>query len=250
MKTWIHSCGVALCATSATLVAQSAHAEGKPRYTLQHDKVVIDDGSRREEVVVDCKDTFALLEHDQRLYLACGAEGVVVYSLTEPFRPMLVGQIAASDGSCVGLAADGTCVVAPPMPVTQPDIVDDPMTVLVHVDGPGARLVRYAKIHAKRQVPPVTVCVAPCDVRVPRDGRFVVAEPNRRRSKSFSLPSTGAQERLVVGQAMESNAVLGAIVLSTTLPIAAAFGAAAFALPSHTSSCSGGFGSPGCDATT
>lgn len=100
----------AALASSLIVAAPNARAQDEVHYTLEGGKIVIEKDGIFEDVAVDCEETFALVQHDGRLYVACGARGVAIYSLDDPAHPVLSGRI--ENGPCVHLASDGTCAVS------------------------------------------------------------------------------------------------------------------------------------------
>ncbi|MBK6849239.1 MAG: hypothetical protein IPG96_17475 [Proteobacteria bacterium] len=82
------------------------------RYALRGKAVVVQaaeaapEGAPVTQTVLDCTGQ-ALLEHGSRLYVACGAEGLVVLSLAQPERPVVVAR-RPLEGEVVGFwVADG-----------------------------------------------------------------------------------------------------------------------------------------------
>jgi hypothetical protein len=110
----------------------------------------------------------------------------------------------------------------------------------------------------------VVICESPCEVRVPRDGRYVVRERGAANSHAFTLTPSAERVDLDVHAESHSLAVVGGVVMAGALAIATAFavGAAVVEEQSKTlpesvspSSCAGWFSScsashPAADART
>jgi hypothetical protein len=89
-----------------------SRAEGAPHYTLEDGRIVVDSGDFHAAVPVNCDAAFALAPHEGRLHVACGAQGIAVYSLRDPLHPTFSTRVFAT-GTCEAIAPNGWCADAP-----------------------------------------------------------------------------------------------------------------------------------------
>lgn len=204
----------------AVLGARAARADDPVYYALRarDGNIVVDGAGTHQEIRVACEQTFALATYGGNLYVACGSEGVAVYSLKEPAHPVAARQLA-TEAPCVGLTADASCI----FPRARAS-----SAVRLHVDGnPGARLLMFPDpVRARRRINPGLVCVAPCDVRVPRDAWYVVEDAQRfgtaeHRTEPFTLVDAPDDAHVEVREKSKPTAAIGASLLAGSLVLAA-----------------------------
>lgn len=102
---------VAACAASGVaLLASAARAAPEPRYTLDRGNLVVDMDGVLEDVPVACPNPVGLARQGDRLFVACGADGSLVYSLADPSRPVLAER--RDSAPCGHVSEDGSCTDA------------------------------------------------------------------------------------------------------------------------------------------
>ena len=93
-------------------IAGARADDATPRYSLQPRAVAVRMGDATSTVALPCDQTYGFVEEDGSLFVACGADGLVVFDVHDRARPTFYGRLDYGY-ACTRLTAHGDCVPPP-----------------------------------------------------------------------------------------------------------------------------------------